>query len=345
MLLVNHASSKPNKEIFVVSSELTKMRITVIKDFIKIMRMFGIYEDARMLGGTLYRFPNGSFIKFLGLDKEDIGKGLRSDVIFVNEANKISFEAFRELTSRAKNTYLDFNPNKPFWAHEEVITRNDADFIKLTYKDNEFLSPQEVEEIERYKTKGYNEQGEEINAYWANKWRVYGLGQEGMIEGAIFSNWTTGDFDDNLSFGYCVDFGYKDPFTLTKIAINKKERKMYLQQIIYKSFLSSDDIILLMDQHEVDKEAYIVADSADPTQIRNIQEKGYNIYKANKGKIIEGITALQNYDIIICGDSPDIVNEFSNYIWLDKRGEVPIDNFNHVIDPVRYYEKFYNLIE
>jgi len=76
--------------------------------------MFGIYEDARMLGGTLYRFPNGSFIKFLGLDKEDIGKGLRSDVIFVNEANKISFEAFRELTSRAKNTYLDFNPNKAF---------------------------------------------------------------------------------------------------------------------------------------------------------------------------------------------------------------------------------------
>ena len=83
-LLINHASSKPDKEIFIVSAELTKMRNTVIKDFVKLMKLIGIYSDDRFLAGTLYRFPNGSFIKFIGLDKEDVGKGLRCDIVYFN---------------------------------------------------------------------------------------------------------------------------------------------------------------------------------------------------------------------------------------------------------------------
>src|SRR4051812_44258586 len=88
ILLTNHASGNPNKEIFIASEELSKMRITVIKDFITILKGFGIFQKENFVDGTLYRFTNGSFIKFIGLDKEDIGKGLRCDIVFVNEANK-----------------------------------------------------------------------------------------------------------------------------------------------------------------------------------------------------------------------------------------------------------------
>ena len=70
ILLINHASSKEDREILILSSELTKMRLTVIKDFVKVMKMFGIYEDSRFIAGTLYRFRNGSFIKFIGMDKD-----------------------------------------------------------------------------------------------------------------------------------------------------------------------------------------------------------------------------------------------------------------------------------
>ena len=169
ILIANHASANPNKEIIIASSELTKMRLTVIKDFVKIMRSFGIYEDRRFLAGTMYRFPNGSFIKFIGLDKEDVGKGLRSDVFYLNEGNKVPFESYREIASRAGQIYIDFNPNQNFWVHEELLDREDCDFLKLTFQDNEFLSPEERGEILRYYSKGYNDEGEIINKYWANR--------------------------------------------------------------------------------------------------------------------------------------------------------------------------------
>ena len=112
ILLINHASSKPNKEILIISAELTKMRLTVIKDFIKVMRGFGIFDERRMKAGTLYVFPNGSFIKFIGLDKEDVGKGLRSDIAYFNEVNKCDQESYRQVASRAKRVIMDYNPDR-----------------------------------------------------------------------------------------------------------------------------------------------------------------------------------------------------------------------------------------
>lgn len=156
LLLINHAKKNLNKEIIIASSELSKMRLTVMKDFVKILKELEIYQECHITD-TLFTFPSGSFIKFIGLDKEDIGKGLRSDIVFINEANKISFDTYRELTSRAKRVILDFNPNSEFWAHVEVVTREDAEFLILTYKDNEFLSYQELKEIERYMLLAYHD--------------------------------------------------------------------------------------------------------------------------------------------------------------------------------------------
>ena len=340
LILINHGNGNPDKEIFVVSAELTKMRITVIKDFVNIMKALNLFEETRLLGGTMYRFPNGSFIKFLGLDKADLGKGLRSDVVFLNEANKVDFETYRELTSRAKQVILDFNPNARFWVHDEVVPREDADFITLTYKDNEFLSSQEVTEIELYKAKGYNEQGEEINAYWANKWRVYGLGLEGRVDGVIYQNWELGEFDETLPKIYGMDFGFKDPFTLVETAFNRKESKLHLREKIYKTGLNINQIIELLNA-KMDKKSLIIADCADPMAIATIANAGFNIIGLGKEKIVNGIRSLQKWQMIITPDSLNMVNELHNYVWLDKAGEVPIDAHNHTLDPIRYVDKYW----
>jgi phage terminase large subunit len=341
MLLINHASSQENKEIFVASSELTKMRLTVINDFKTIMKSFEIFDSNNFLGGTLYNFPNGSFIKFIGLDKEDMGKGLRCDVMFVNECNKIKFETYRELTSRAKQTILDFNPNARFWVHDEVITREDADFIILTYKDNEYLGKEEVFEIERYYEKGYNEAGEVINEYWANKHRVYALGQEGFVDGVIFQNWKIGEFDDTLPVLYGIDFGFRDPFTLLKVAFEKKSMTIYLHEEIYQSNLAPNDIIELLNVKIPNKNSLILADSADPTQIRGIKNDGFNILGLGKEKIVIGIRHLQSWTFKVTETSENLIRELNNYVWLDKKGEVPTDTENHLLDPLRYTEKYY----
>jgi len=328
LILINHASSKANKEIFIVSAELSKMRITIIKDFVTILKLTGLVEVVSFTSGTLCRFPNGSFIKFLGMDKDDIGKGLRSDVVFINEANKIKFEAYRELTSRAKNVYLDFNPNSEFWAHTDVITRKDADFLKLTYKDNEFLSKEEVYEIERYKELGYDAEGNIINDFWANKWRVYGLGEQGIIDGCIFQNWKVGKFDYTLPSIYGMDFGVKDPDTLIEVALNYKTNQLYVKEHIYRSGLSPEKL-----RESVKKVADInkpmICDSADARMVNMLFDAGFNVFGAKKDKVIEGINALQNYDIILEPNSENLIKEFQNYIWLDRRGEVPSGDYNH----------------
>ena len=335
-LIINHASSNPNKEIFIASSELSKMRITVIKDFIKIMRSFGIFNKSNFTDGTLYRFPNNSFIKFIGLDKEDIGKGLRSDIIFVNEANKVDFDTYRELTSRAKRVIIDFNPNKLFWFHSEIKTREDCDYLKLTFQDNECLSQEERNEILLYYKLGYDDQGDEINAYWANMWRVYGCGEIGIQTGAIFQNWKLGDFNDTLHFGYGLDFGSDDPDAMVKVAIDNKNKKIYLKEEIYKSGNSTADLITLI-KSTYQKNALIIADSAGKRTIDDIRRHGINIKAVEKPKIVDSIKLLQGYELIVSHESKHLINELISYIWLEKKSGTPIDKDNHAIDAFRYY--------
>jgi len=344
LILINHASSKANKDIFIVSHELSKMRITVIKDFVNILKLTGLYPLVRFTNGTFCRFPNGSMIKFIGMDKDDIGKGLRSDVIFVNEANKIKFEAYRELTSRAKNIYLDFNPNKKFWAHEEVITRPDADFIKLTYKDNEFLSKEETSEIERYKLLGYDLNGNIINDYWANKWRVYGLGLEGKIDGAVFQNWVEYSNDEDCShlpFMFGIDWGFKDPFTLIKVHYDWKNKHLFVRELVYKSGLEPQGCLDVANDAigENDKDRTTIADSANPSNKLMFLNDGWNIYGSKKETIIEGCQNLQNWKIFAHVDSVNLKNELLNYVYSDKDVERPIDEHNHILDPLRYIER------
>ena len=43
-----------------------------------------------------------------------------------------------------------------------------------------------------------------------------------------------------------------------------------------------------------------------------------------------------DFEIIVDHDSHDIIKELNNYVWSDKKSNTPIDNFNHIIDAIRY---------
>lgn len=344
ILLINHASSQPNKEILIISSELTKMRLTVIKDFIKVMRLAGIYDDNRFLAGTLYRFPNGSFIKFIGLDKSDVGKGLRSDVSYFNEVNKCDFESYRQVASRSKIVFADFNPDKEFFIHTDVIGRDDVDFIKLTFQDNELLDENERNEILLYKEKGYFEDGSIKNDYWANLWNVYGLGNIGSLQGVVFSNWQTIDnLPSNASLvGYGMDFGFtNDPTTLT--AIYQHDKNYILQEEIYQKGLVNSEIANLMKEIGINRGVAIYADSAEPKSIRDLNTYGFRVIPAEKGSdsIMFGISKMQSENFLVTKNSTNLIKELQSYTWaVDRNGATlnkPIDSNNHCIDGIRYY--------
>lgn len=332
LILINHAASKAGKEIIIGSEELTKMRLTVIKDFIKVMKSFGIYLDSNFIAGTLYRFPNGSFIKFVGLDKEDIGKGLRGDVFYLNEGDKVNFETYREIASRFKHIYIDFNPNAKFWVHDEIIPRADCDYLTLTFLDNEYLEGSERDEILLYFEKGYgikwtpeltpDKYPEPISKYWANKWRVYGLGEIGIIEGAVFENWEVIDEvpSEAKLLGGGIDFGFINP--AAAVLVYQLNGEYIFDELIYETKLSNADMADIITINGFDSELWY-ADSAEPKSISEIKKMGVNIHPC------DGKTDLINYAVKIINSKPfhitkrsiNLINEAHGYIWdTDSKG-------------------------
>jgi phage terminase large subunit len=343
ILLINHAAANPDREILIVSSELTKMRLTVIKDFVKVMKLAGIYEERRFLAGTLYRFPNGSFIKFIGLDQEDIGKGLRCDVAYFNEVNKIDFETYRQIASRAKQVFADYNPDAEFFIDTEVVGREDCDFLQLTFMDNELLDEEERKEILMYKERGYDARGNITNKYYANLWQVYGLGNIGNLQGVVFENWSIVDtIPAKAEFvAYGLDFGFtNDPTGFIKVFKNNDD--LYFDELIYETRLTNQKIAQRFRELGVNEYDEIIADSAEPKSIEELRFEGFNVIGAMKGpdSIKASIDILQQYNLCVTRNSKNFQREMRGYIYdTDKNGKSinkPIDKDNHCIDPARY---------
>ena len=150
-VLSNKAMHIPDLEISVVAESIPHIRRGALRDFEKIMRWGGRYNPNSFNRSLLkYEFLNGSFIEFFSADDSSKLRGARRDILYINECNNISFQAYNELAIRTKKeVYLDFNPANEFWVHTELKDEADADFIILTYKDNEALDNSIVQQIEQ----------------------------------------------------------------------------------------------------------------------------------------------------------------------------------------------------
>lgn len=335
MILINHCSSKPNKRCMVVSQELSKMRTNVIPDFQMIMKEAGIYNPNRWNDSkALYSFPNGSTLQFYGTDKEDAGKGTRLDALFCNEANKIPFDAYREFASRADNIYIDFNPNTKSWIDTEVIGGDDVDFLRVTFEDNEYLGEAERNSILDYKRKAYNEDGSVKSEYWVNIWRVYGLGLTGSFVGTILTNITVGAFDDTLPFVYALDLGYEDFDGMVKIAVDRKAKKLYVDECLYKNHLSTDDLVRYVK--EIAGNDLVVCDSASARTVADLKKGKVKAISCHKGRIVDDIKDISGYEIVYTPRSVHFLDEISNWRWKDGARNIPSDGALHTVDPMRY---------
>lgn len=337
ILLINHASSKPNREILVLSAELTKMRLTVIKDFVKIMRLMGMYQDGRFVSGTLYRFPNGSFIKFIGLDKDDVGKGLRSHVAYFNEVNKCDSESYRQVASRAAQVIVDYNPDARFYIDDDVIPRPDCDFLQLTFEDNELLPIGEREEILNYKRLGYNEDGTIKNEYWANLWQVYGLGNIGSVSGVVFPNWEIRQLDERAKCMYTgVDFG----FSVSKFAaldIWYLDGDLILDELVYDNNLTNLDAAKAMIEAGY-KRTKAYCDHAEPKSIEELKRASIVAVPCeSKTDIKKYATRKMNErKFYVTPRSKNLQDELRQYVWDEKTGQPKKSDKDHLMDALMY---------
>lgn len=333
LLLIALKSPKPLL-ISVVSESFPHLKKGCLRDFCIIL------ETEKMREGVDYTYNRTDSIfkigkcslEFFSADSPGKVHGPQRDILFINEANHIPYEVYRQLAIRTAQTiFVDWNPAAEFWFEEENLNlKSDTVTLHSTYKDNGFLSPQQIREIESNK---HNE----------NWWRVYGLGLTGIYEGLIYSNWEqVNDVPAVVKSAWCgLDFGFtNDPTSLIYVAVQGGE--LWIDELIYEPGLTNPAIANRAKGTPA-KSLQIVADSAEPKSIAELKTFGLWVEDAKKGpdSILHGIEILQRYKWNVTSRSLNVIQELRNYQWkTDKQTgrqlNIPVDGFNHALDAIRY---------
>jgi phage terminase large subunit len=309
------------------------LRATAMRDFFEILNKEEIYNpDLHNKSDATYQLW-GNMVEFISIDQPQKVRGRKRDVLFINEANEINLEDWRQLLLRTTGRVLiDYNPSDEFhWIYEEVIPREDAEFFRTTYKDNPFLPQSVVMEIERFKTAD------------ENFWKVYGLGERGTSQSTIFTHWKEINQIPNeyklLTTG--VDFGYtNDPTAIVRVYTDG--HGFAVDELCYATRLTNSDIAKVLRDNQVNRSDVVICDSAEPKSIDEIHAHGFNTHGARKGRdsVKNGIQFLHSRPLLVTARSVNLIRELRNYKWKeDKNGKQlnePVDNFNHAIDAMRY---------
>lgn len=319
--------------VSIIRAGMPSIKRTVYRDFKNVMLSLGWWNDKSMNKSEyVYTFPNGSWIEFFSTDNEQKVRGSKRKILFVNEANELSFIEWQQLQMRTTEfSIIDYNPSfsEEHWINQVNEEKNTYWFIS-TYKDNPFLEQKVIDEIESLK--------------WKNPslWRIYGLGQRAIVEGLIFENVVVSDYipvEARRRKWYGIDLGYtNDPTAIVMVCVYGND--MYIDEVCYQTKMLSDDIIKACK--DVRDAPEFICESADPRLIDEIYNAGVDIKAVQKfpGSIKAGIMKMQQYRIHITSRSTNIRKEFNNYTWRqDKEGKwlnEPIDCYNHAIDACRY---------
>jgi phage terminase large subunit len=337
---IDHCTKNPYTETSVVAESIPHLKRGAMRDFMKIMTVTGRFNAARWNATDFrYKFANGSYIEFFSADDDSKLRGARRDRLYMNEANNLSFHAYTELAARTKQSViLDWNPVNEFWFHSELMQDEDVDFLILTYKDNEACPKSARDFIEKARVKA------ETSEYWANWYKVYGLGQVGTLQGAIYEDFEVVEGIDVSRAKFValgLDWGFSnDPTAL--VAIYRQGDCLLIQELLYSTGLTNQDIADKLRSLGITRAWEIVADSAEPKSIEEIYRLGFNIKPAEKGpdSVRNGIDILKRFKLQVTKDSTNLIKELRSYTWAtDKEGKntgVPIDSFNHACDAMRY---------
>ena len=300
-----------------------------------------------------WTFDNGAKLEFFSVDNAAKVHGSQRKRLFINEANHIEYEIFRQLAVRTSSIiFIDYNPASVCWIQKNIECRDNCILIKSTYKDNPFLSPEQIAEIESNK--------DDVN--W---WKVYGQGIEGTLDGLIYdfeqidalppkgadkpeSQKTDEEkYADSLTEIHGLDFGFtNDPTARVKILVDHKRKHLYVQEQCYRTHMQNKHIIEDLRSNGIGRYTEVYADCAEPKSIADIRDGGFNVIACDKDAPVKSdklkfqLQWMQGWKLFVTKDSLNLIEELRNYTWAkDKDGTLlnqPIDKFNHLLDALRY---------
>lgn len=325
-ILIDKCIKTPGLECSVVSQSIPHLKRGAYKDFINVLKMTKRYKRSQHTY-LRYEFKNGSYVEFFSVEDEDKVLGARRHILYINEANRIKFDTYHQLAIRTEmDIYIDFNPTKKFWAHKDVITEDDADFIVLTYKDNE-ARPKNVDaDMQLAKDK----HDRKTSPYWINYWKVYGLGQIGALDGCVFTDWEIipelpRDKDGKIEaelIALGTDFGYTAPSAV--VAMYKHNGRYIWDEWVYDTKLSNKDIADGIHATELYNYELNWCDSAEPKSIADLQSYGINAEPCGAKIDIRdyAIKKLNEDKFYVTASSKCLISDLEQWVWMkDKSGE------------------------
>jgi len=331
---------------------LSSAYISIIPEFIEKLEMLGLLGDFHITKDEIKNKRSGSKIIFRGI-KTSSGDQTANLKSLTGITTWVVDEA-EELTDEQKFDTIDLSVRQQGKQNRVILILNpttkehfiygrffedrgvnegvnktveNTTYIHTTYLDNkDNLSQSYLDQIGQMKLRRPEKYKQQILGAWLNK-----------AEGVIFDNWTIGEFKHIGTSVWGQDYGFAaDPSTLVEVNIDSTNKRIYLKECFYLQRLTTSQISELNIKHA--RGGLIIGDSAEPRLLSEIKAKGCNVRPSIKGpgSITYGISLLQDYDIIVSPDSTNLIKELNNYSWLEKKSNTPIDNWNHLIDAVRY---------
>jgi phage terminase large subunit len=316
----------------IARSTQVSLKSTILQDFKSILESLEIFKDENLNKSELiYKFENGSIVRFIGLD-DSTGKlrGLKSDIVLVDEINTIEKSQFVQLDIRtSKYLICCYNPEIPIdWWGLDYENKTNGIMIHSTWNQNPFLDEPTIQAIKDLKDVDYD------------LYQIYNLGLIVEPKEKIFTQPQTYDvLPSSIKSKYFgIDWGFSnDEFAMVEVNVDGKN--LYIKQLIYELGLTNEDIIYKIRELGLDRSVNIVADSAEPKSIAELKRYGLNIRPVNKSSILYAIQKMKQFQIYIHQDSVDLINEFSNYKFKkDRIGNITNSTTgkDHLIDATKY---------
>jgi len=329
------ACKNPKLVITVVGQDIPNLKAGALRDALSIytasahlMMMVKGYNKS----DRIFEFHNGTIMEFKSYDNAQDAKSGKRDFLFINEANGISWEVYTELALRTRERiFIDYNPNANFWVHDNLLGRPGVQLIISDHRHNPFLQQAVRDKIEALK------------AVDLELWRVYARGLTGKVSGLVFNNWHICDAipGDAKPLAAGLDFGFTNDETGC-LQMYSHNGELWVDELFYQTGLTNTDIAAKLAGAGVNRNAEIIADSAEPKSIEELKRLGWNVKGASKGadSVKHSIDILRRYKINITRGSVNLRRELGRYKWkTDQSGRTinePVDAYNHLIDPLRY---------
>lgn len=338
--IVLECVKNPNKGIYisVVRASFPSLRRTVYREFVDLLKELKLYSEDRHNKTEHVIELCGNYVEFFSLGDSQKVRGAKRTYLYLNECNEIDYESAQQLFLRTTDrVFMDQNPSDAWHWSFKMKDREDVDYIHSTYKDNPFLTEATIKQIESYKDTD------------ENFWRIYGLGLPGFATTTIYSHWKEYKESDVEVFSedgkkqphydtfcYGLDVGYGHAMAMTKCEF--KDDTVWVEEIVYRSGLTSMDLIALMNDLGVDRFADIWVDAAAPAMVEDLKRAGYNAKSADKS-VKEGIDMIKSKKLNINVNSVNLISEMRRYQWKSKDEVIiyePVKVNDDLVDAMRY---------